>query len=93
MLNNTLKSSSITPKRFHRVVPSNTLKLPSIITKKIKYPQATTIEMINSIATNPAIHYTAKSILIFTMIYCGLNYMMYREVNREIEDDNNNKDK
>ena len=81
MLTNKILNKSITVKRIlHKNVPIR------VINRRNKIPKATVMEVINTVATDPLVHYIGKSVLVFTMIYCGLNYLMYREVNRKIDD-------
>ena len=39
------------------------------------------VESLNELATNGNIHIIAKSITAFTMIYCTLNYIHYKNLN------------
>lgn len=38
-------------------------------------------------------YYVGKGIMLFTMFYCGMNWYHYREVRKQMEEDEENKDK
>lgn len=42
---------------------------------------------------NMEAYYIGKAVICFTMVYCGLNWAMYRRMRKDLEDDSHDSDK
>lgn len=69
------KSSCIIRKKFV-IIPNRKLTVNKRLTN-IK-PKATSF---TGVETNTIVYYVSKSIYLFTMFYCGLNYIYYKKFN------------
>lgn len=49
------------------------------------------LSLVDSVASHPSVHVLAKAVTSFALIYCTLNWFHYRNVRKEIEDDENQK--
>jgi hypothetical protein len=68
---NLIKKSTLLP----QIIPIKHRPLPVI--------KSGLIESLNELATSESIHIIAKSITTFTMIYCTLNYLHYKNLNNK----------